>query len=42
MSWGELAFACGFADQSHLIAQFRAFTGRTPETFLQDGAAAAA
>jgi AraC-like DNA-binding protein len=36
MSWGELAFACGFADQPHLIAEFRAFTGRTPETFLQD------
>lgn len=42
MSWGELAFACGFADQPHLISEFRAFTGRTPETFLQDGAATAA
>lgn len=42
MSWGELAFACGFADQPHLIAEFRAFTGSTPETFLQDAAARAA
>jgi AraC-like DNA-binding protein len=42
MSWGELAFACGFADQPHLIAEFRAFTGSTPETFLQDAAAQAA
>jgi AraC-like DNA-binding protein len=42
MSWGELAFACGFADQPHLIAEFRAFTGRTPETFLQDTRARAA
>jgi len=42
MSWGELAFACGFADQPHLISEFRAFTDRTPETFLQDGAATAA
>lgn len=42
MSWGELAFACGYADQPHLIAEFRAFTGRTPETFLQDAAAEAA
>lgn len=42
MSWGELAIACGFADQPHLISEFRAFTGRTPETFLQDGAATAA
>lgn len=42
MSWGELAFACGFADQAHLIAEFRSFTGSTPETFLQDAAAQAA
>jgi AraC-like DNA-binding protein len=42
MSWGELAFECGFADQSHLIAEFRRVTGRTPETFLQDTAAQAA
>jgi AraC-like DNA-binding protein len=41
MSWGELAFACGFADQPHLISEFRAFTDRTPETFLQDAAAVA-
>jgi AraC-like DNA-binding protein len=42
MSWGELAFECGFSDQSHLIAEFRRITGRTPETFLQDRAAQAA
>src|SRR6478736_2592260 len=36
MSWGELAFECGFSDQPHLIAEFRRVTGRTPETFLQD------
>jgi AraC-like DNA-binding protein len=42
MPWGELAFACGFADQSHLIAEFRRITGRTPETFLQDTVAPAA
>ncbi len=36
MAWGELAFECGFSDQSHLIAEFRAITDRTPETFLQD------
>ena len=36
MPWGELAFECGFSDQSHLIAEFRRITGRTPETFLQD------
>jgi AraC-like DNA-binding protein len=42
MSWGEVAFECGFADQSHLIAEFRRITGRTPETFLQDTVAQAA
>ena len=42
MSWGELAFECGFSDQSHLIAEFRRITGRTPETFLQDRVAQAA
>jgi AraC-like DNA-binding protein len=36
MPWGRLAFECGFSDQSHLIAEFRRITGRTPETFLQD------
>jgi AraC-like DNA-binding protein len=42
MPWGELAFECGFSDQSHLIAEFRRLTGRTPETFLQDTVAQAA
>jgi AraC-like DNA-binding protein len=42
MSWAELAFECGFHDQSHLINEFRSITGRTPETFLQDTAATAA
>ena len=41
MSWGELACECGFSDQSHLIAEFRRITGRTPETFLQDTGAQA-
>lgn len=36
MPWGELAFECGFSDQSHLIAEFRRITGLTPGTFLQD------
>ena len=42
MPWGELAFECGFSDQSHLINEFRRITGRTPETFLQDAVAQAA
>lgn len=42
MPWGELAFECGFSDQSHLIAEFRRITSRTPETFFQDTVAQAA
>lgn len=42
MPWGELAFEYGFSDQSHLIAEFRRVTDRTPETFLQDTVAQAA
>jgi AraC-like DNA-binding protein len=42
MSWGELAYECGFSDQSHLIAEFRRITDRTPETFLQDTVSQAA
>ena len=34
--WADIAFECGFSDQSHLISEFPAITGRTPETFLQD------
>ena len=40
--WARIAVECGFYDQSHLINEFRAFTGRTPETFFQDAVAAAA
>jgi AraC-like DNA-binding protein len=41
-SWAEIAVECGYYDQSHLINDFRAVTGRTPVTFFQDTAAAAA
>jgi AraC-like DNA-binding protein len=34
--WAEIAFECGYYDQSHLINEFRAVTDRTPETFFQD------
>ena len=42
MPWTEVAFECGYYDQSHLINDFRAVTGRSPETFLQDAERAAA
>lgn len=45
--WAGLALDQGFADQSHLIHEFRRFTGLLPSAwprcgFLQDGAATAA
>jgi AraC-like DNA-binding protein len=39
--WGRIAQECGYYDQSHLIRDFRAVTGRTPATFFQDRAAPA-
>jgi AraC-like DNA-binding protein len=40
--WARIAVESGYYDQSHLINDFRAFTGRTPGTFFQDGSATAA
>lgn len=40
--WSRIAVECGYYDQSHLINDFRAVTGRTPETFFQDTVAPAA
>lgn len=34
--WTRIALECGYYDQSHLVNDFRAVTGRTPATFLQD------
>jgi AraC-like DNA-binding protein len=40
--WARIALEAGYYDQSHLINEFRAFGGRTPETFFQDAAFATA
>jgi AraC-like DNA-binding protein len=40
--WARIALDCGYYDQSHLINDFRAVTGRTPETFFQDRVASPA
>jgi AraC-like DNA-binding protein len=40
--WARIAVDAGYYDQSHLINEFRAFSGRTPETFFQDAVLAAA
>jgi transcriptional regulator GlxA family with amidase domain len=32
-AWAELAVACGYFDQSHLIKDFKEFSGSTPNTY---------
>ena len=34
-SWGQVAYDAGYADQSHLIREFRHFSGYTPEEYVQ-------
>jgi AraC-like DNA-binding protein len=31
VDWAQVALAAGYADQSHMIAEFRRFSGMTPE-----------
>lgn len=33
-SFAQAAYACGFSDQSHMIKEFRLFTGYTPAQYL--------
>jgi AraC-like DNA-binding protein len=39
LSWAELAFDAGFADQAHLINEFRAFSGESPKQYFSNHAA---
>jgi AraC-like DNA-binding protein len=32
-SWAEIAYRCGYYDQSHFIRDFRLFAGRTPSAY---------
>jgi methylphosphotriester-DNA--protein-cysteine methyltransferase len=33
--WGEMAYAAGYADQSHLNREFRELAGTTPTDFVR-------
>jgi AraC-like DNA-binding protein len=35
-SWADVALACGYADQAHLIRDFGLLTGRSPRALLAD------
>lgn len=34
----QVAYACGFADQSHMIREFKCFSGLTPGEYIAEGA----
>lgn len=36
LSWTDVSYDCGYADQAHLIRDFRTFTGENPSAILRD------
>lgn len=37
MSQAQIAYQCGYADQSHFIREFKLFSGHTPLALLKTG-----
>lgn len=35
LAWSQIAYQCGYADQSHFIKEFRHFSGFNPEEFIR-------
>ncbi|MBV8839595.1 MAG: helix-turn-helix transcriptional regulator [Alphaproteobacteria bacterium] len=40
-AWADIALACGFTDQAHMIRDFRALSGMTPDRFMREALAGA-
>ncbi len=36
LSWSDIAYRCGYSDQSHFIREFKNFSGFIPEHFLSE------
>jgi AraC-like DNA-binding protein len=34
-AWADIAYSCGFTDQAHLVHDFNAILGATPNDFLR-------
>ncbi|MEQ9500350.1 MAG: AraC family transcriptional regulator [Deltaproteobacteria bacterium] len=37
LSWADIAYRCGYADQSHFIREFKKFSGFNPTGFIERG-----
>ena len=37
ITWTQIAYQCGYSDQSHFIKEFKHFSGFNPKEFIQEG-----